>query len=45
MKPAPFAYHRAVSIEDAIAHLKDADAIVAFAAELAATSNGLPVEF
>jgi carbon-monoxide dehydrogenase medium subunit len=28
MKPAPFAYHRAVSIEDAIAQLKDADAIV-----------------
>jgi carbon-monoxide dehydrogenase medium subunit len=28
MKPAPFAYHRAVSIDDAIAHLKGADAIV-----------------
>jgi carbon-monoxide dehydrogenase medium subunit len=28
MKPAPFAYHRAVSVEDAIAHLKGGDAIV-----------------
>jgi carbon-monoxide dehydrogenase medium subunit len=28
MKPAPFTYHRASSIDDAIAHLKDADAIV-----------------
>jgi carbon-monoxide dehydrogenase medium subunit len=28
MKPAPFTYHRASSIEDAIAHLKDTDAIV-----------------
>jgi carbon-monoxide dehydrogenase medium subunit len=28
MKPAPFAYHRASSIDDAIAHLKDGDAIV-----------------
>ena len=28
MKPAPFAYHRASSIDDAIAHLKVGDAIV-----------------
>ena len=28
MKPAPFTYHRATSIDDAIAHLKEADAIV-----------------
>jgi carbon-monoxide dehydrogenase medium subunit len=28
MKPAPFTYHRAVSIDDAIAHLNEADAIV-----------------
>jgi aerobic carbon-monoxide dehydrogenase medium subunit len=28
MKPAPFTYHRAASIDDAIAHLKEADAIV-----------------
>jgi carbon-monoxide dehydrogenase medium subunit len=28
MKPAPFTYHRAASIDDAIAHLQGADAIV-----------------
>jgi len=28
MKPAPFTYHRAASIDDAIAHLKATDAIV-----------------
>jgi carbon-monoxide dehydrogenase medium subunit len=28
MKPAPFAYHRATSVEDAIAHLKPGDTIV-----------------
>jgi carbon-monoxide dehydrogenase medium subunit len=28
MKPAPFTYHRATSIDDAIAHLNEADAIV-----------------
>jgi aerobic carbon-monoxide dehydrogenase medium subunit len=28
MKPAPFAYHRAASIDDAIAHLRGADTIV-----------------
>jgi len=28
MKPAPFTYHRATSIDDAIAHLKAGDAIV-----------------
>jgi aerobic carbon-monoxide dehydrogenase medium subunit len=28
MKPAPFTYHRATSIDDAIAHLRSADAIV-----------------
>jgi aerobic carbon-monoxide dehydrogenase medium subunit len=28
MKPAPFTYHRAASIEDAVAHLKSTDAIV-----------------